>query len=286
MTSSTVVPIANSALPETIRNMTPKGVNLPSSSPTKSSSFTIDQILMPSRKVHSELISKAATSYAGHQLCYTPYHPLFFNFLSHSSSSAFPLHSFSKLVDLSEPKTSSAVIFDVLGNNGGGLVASKLSHQSDYQRASSSLYTRAHPYQRPTSCSSPPSYSKGSYSQYHSSSSPSLPSPAKLVELRQLYCKEAILASIGFETSTGRPSLLSGSSYLTGSGSLFYKRKRRHRTIFTEEQLEQLEVAFEKTHYPDVLLREELAEQIGLKEERIEVNEQLCLLLLMTAQSF
>ncbi|XP_017488554.1 PREDICTED: retinal homeobox protein Rx-like, partial [Rhagoletis zephyria] len=111
------------------------------------------------------------------------------------------------------------------------------------------------------------------YLEYHSSSSssPSLPSPAKLVELRQLYCKEAILASIGFETSTGRPSLLSGSSYLTGSGSLFYKRKRRHRTIFTEEQLEQLEVAFEKTHYPDVLLREELAEQVGLKEERIEV---------------
>ncbi|GFS61247.1 hypothetical protein TNIN_128381 [Trichonephila inaurata madagascariensis] len=49
-----------------------------------------------------------------------------------------------------------------------------------------------------------------------------------------------------------------------------HRRKRRHRTIFTEEQLEQLEAAFEKTHYPDVMLREELALRVDLKEERVE----------------
>ncbi|XP_037974825.1 visual system homeobox 1 [Plutella xylostella] len=49
------------------------------------------------------------------------------------------------------------------------------------------------------------------------------------------------------------------------------KRKRRHRTIFTEEQLEQLENTFDKTHYPDVVLREQLALRVDLKEERVEV---------------
>lgn len=50
------------------------------------------------------------------------------------------------------------------------------------------------------------------------------------------------------------------------------KRKRRHRTIFTEEQLERLEATFDKTHYPDVVLREKLALEVDLKEERVEVR--------------
>ena len=49
------------------------------------------------------------------------------------------------------------------------------------------------------------------------------------------------------------------------------KRKRRHRTIFSEEQLAQLESVFYQTQYPDVTLREQLAAHINLKEARIEV---------------
>ncbi|XP_070618936.1 homeobox protein goosecoid-2 [Erythrolamprus reginae] len=49
------------------------------------------------------------------------------------------------------------------------------------------------------------------------------------------------------------------------------RRTRRHRTIFTEDQLQALETLFHKNQYPDVITREHLAAQIHLKEERVEV---------------
>lgn len=50
------------------------------------------------------------------------------------------------------------------------------------------------------------------------------------------------------------------------------KKPKRTRTAFSNLQLDQLELAFSRSHYPDVFTREDLSNKLNIKEDRIQVK--------------
>ena len=49
------------------------------------------------------------------------------------------------------------------------------------------------------------------------------------------------------------------------------KKPKRTRTAYSNHQLDQLELAFSRSHYPDVFTREDLSNKLNIKEDRIQV---------------
>ena len=73
------------------------------------------------------------------------------------------------------------------------------------------------------------------------------------------------------EDSDGEFSCYSSRGGGSGGSVEEPKKPKRTRTAYSNYQLDQLELVFTQTQYPDVFLREEMASRLGIREDRIQV---------------
>uniref|UniRef100_A0A915DKB2 Uncharacterized protein n=1 Tax=Ditylenchus dipsaci TaxID=166011 RepID=A0A915DKB2_9BILA len=82
--------------------------------------------------------------------------------------------------------------------------------------------------------------------------------------------KNRLLSKTG---STNKLSVLTSTATGTSTNATDNgkRKKRRHRTIFSQYQIDELEKAFKEAHYPDMYHREVLSGKTELAEDRIQV---------------
>ncbi|XP_022337040.2 uncharacterized protein LOC111133199 [Crassostrea virginica] len=66
-------------------------------------------------------------------------------------------------------------------------------------------------------------------------------------------------------------SFSSNTPSISSSDDVNKSKKPRHRTTFSPFQLKEMEKAFRKAPYPDVMTREELARRLALNESRVQI---------------